>query len=220
MLISQKVMRYLTIITTGVASIFLIGSCNSAFAASDQFETHTINGSDLNNNPLVAKILSEIEYSKQQIAQIEKNQKDKETADKLIAQQRQIAKTLEDQALQILQTQTAVNSSKNSFTRFVNTINNTSVQNVFWGEFNFTSQRIDAGHAAMKQVLANGGTWEEAMQEFSKYAGIKRVEMIEVNKNLNIQYGLADEKTQAQFDQNGRLPDDYIKVPDTSTNHT
>jgi hypothetical protein len=71
----------------------------------------------------------------------------------------------------------------------------------------------------MKQVLANGGTWEEAMTVFSQYAAIKRVEMIELNKNLNIKYGLANSTIQAQFNQNGLLPDDYIKVPTQVLSH-
>lgn len=215
---------------TDIRSLFLgiiavltavsLTSCNSAFAiTSDQFQSQSLTGDQLKNNPLVAKILSEIEYSKQQVAQLEKNQKDKETNDKLIAQQRLIAKQLEDQALQILQTQTAVNSSKNAFDRFVAEVPDNSTKKVFYDEFNFMTKRVDAGHAAMKQVLANGGTWEEAMTVFSQYAAIKRVEMIELNKNLNIKYGLANSTIQAQFNQNGLLPDDYIKVPTQVLSH-
>src|SRR5947209_11198829 len=42
----------------------------------NQFESHTITGEDLKNNPFAAKILSEIEYSKKQIAELEKNQRE------------------------------------------------------------------------------------------------------------------------------------------------
>ncbi len=214
----DKSRLFLGTVTTLIA-VSLV-SYNSAFAVTtDQFQSQTLTGDQLNNNPLVAKILSEIEYSKQQIAQLEKNQKDKEVNDKLIAQQRQIAKQLEDQALQILQTQASVNSSKNSFDRFVAEIPNNSTKKVFYGEFEFMTKRVDAGHAAMQQVLASGGTWEDAMVVFSKYAAIKRVEMIELNKNLNIEYGLANATIQSQFNQNGLLPDDYIKVPDRVLSH-
>ncbi len=206
--------------TVSTIAAISLASCNSAFAlTSNQFDGQSLTGDQLKNNPLVAKILNEIEYSKQQIAQLEKNQKDKETNDKLIAEQRLIAKQLEDQALQILQTQVAVNSSKNTFDRFVSEVPDNSTKKVFYGEFDFMTKRVDAGHAAMKQVLANGGTWEDAMAAFSQYAAIKRVEMIELNKNLNIQYGLANATIQAQFNQNGMLPDDYIKVPDVVSSH-
>ena len=205
-----------TIVTLLVISL----PTNFAFAATpDQFQNQTFTGDQLKNNPLVAKILSEIEFSKQQIAQLEKDQKDKEINDKLIAQQRLIAKQLEDQALQILQTETAVNSSKNTFDRFVAEVPDNSTKKVFYGEFDFMTKRVDAGHDAMKQVLENGGTWEDAMAAFSQYAAIKRVEMIEVNKNLNVEYGLANATIQSQFNQNGLLPDDYIKVPATVLSH-
>ncbi len=58
---------------------------------------------------MAAKILSEIEYSKKQIADLQKSQKDQEANQKLIAQQRLIAKQLQDQAYQMLQIQVAQN---------------------------------------------------------------------------------------------------------------
>src|SRR5437899_10976367 len=101
-------------------------SQNFAYGVTQQnkFESHTITGDELKNNPFVAKILSEIEYSKKQIAELQKNQRDAELNQKLIDEQRRIAKTLEEQALQMLQIQTEQNSSKNSFDRFVATVEN------------------------------------------------------------------------------------------------
>jgi hypothetical protein len=209
----------ISLVVLCIITIAYFGVHTPAFAAtSDQFETHTITGIDLQKNPMVAKILSEIEYSKKQIAQIEQNQKNQEENQKLIAQQRLIAKQLEEQAYQILQTQTSQNSSDNAYSRFLDTIPSNDTKKVFQGEFSFTKQRIDAGHSAMKQVLAKGGTWEDAMQEFSKYAAIRHVEMVALNQQLNDQYiqqpSIANMTSQQiPFDQNGRVPDDYIKVP-------
>jgi hypothetical protein len=193
---------------------------NLAYATSqNQIESHTVTGQDLSNNPMVAKILSEIEYSKKQVALLQKNQRDAALNDKLIAEQRIIVKNLQDQALQIMALEANKTSSKTAFNNFVSKVQNNSTKLVFLDEFDFTTKRIDAGHAAMKKILDNGGTYDEAIQEFSKYAAIKRVEMIEINKNLNVKYGLADAKTQADFNSNGNLPDDYIKVPDTVLSH-
>ena len=201
-----------------------IGAHNTAFAASNQFENHTISGSDLNNNPMVAKILAEIEYSKKQIADLQKKQKDLEENQKLIAQQRLIAKQLQDQAYQILQMQTAQNSSDNAYDRFLNTVQDNDTKLVFHDEFAFTKQRVSLGHAAMQKVLANGGTWDEAMQEFSKYAAIRYTEMISVNQALNDKYihhaPIANVTTSPiPFDQYGRVPEDYIKAPDLVLSH-
>jgi len=185
----------------------------------NQFESHTITGEDLKNNPFAAKILSEIEYSKKQIAELEKNQREAEINKKLIDEQRKIAKDLEEQAIQMLQIQVEQNSSKNSFERFVSAVENNNTKKIFLDEFDFMTKRVDAGHLAMKKVLDNGGTWEEAMQEFSKYAAIKRTEMVQLNTNLNIKYGFSDPAVQVAFRDNGKLPDDYIKIPNVVLSH-
>ena len=184
-----------------------------------QFQSQTITGDALKNNPMAQKILQEIEYSKKQIAQLQKNQKDAEENKKLIDQQRLIATQLEKQAQQLMDLNNLPHTPTVAFRSFVSTVNNTKIQNVFWGEFNFTSHRIDAGHAAMKKVLDNGGTWEEAMKEFTKYAAIRHSELVQVNSNLNIQYGLADSNIQKNFNEKGMLPDDYIKVPSSIHSH-
>src|SRR5690349_16426247 len=184
-----------------------------------QFQSQSITGDVLKNNPMAQKILQEIEYSKKQIAQLQKNQKDAEENKKLIDQQRLIAAQLEKQAQQLMDLNNLPHTPTVAFRSFVSTVNNTKIQNVFWGEFNFTSQRIDAGHAAMKKVLDNGGTWEEAIQEFTKYAAIRHSELIQVNANLNIQNGLADANIQKNFNEKGMLPDDYIKAPSSVYSH-
>ena len=219
---SQMMLRYL-IPGLAIALVSTLGANpqHLAYAVTQSpLETHTITGQDLNSNPMVAKILSEIEYSKKQVAQLQKNQHDAELNDKLIAEQRMITKNLQEQALQIMELDANKTSPKTAFTKFVSTIQNNSTKLVFLDEFDFTTKRVEAGHAAMKKILDNGGTYEEAIQEFSKYAAIKRVEMIEMNKNLNIKYGLADAKIQADFNSDGTLPDDYIKVPTAVLSHS
>ena len=181
----------------------------------NKLESHSITGADLKNDPLTQKILNEIEYSKKQIAQFQQNKKDLE----LIDNQRKVAKSLEEQALQLLQAQTEVNSSKNSFERFVSTVGNNDTKKVFVGEFNLMNIKVDAGHIAMKRILDNGGTWEDAVKEFSKYAGVGHIEMIQANKNLNVQYGSSNPIIQTAFDEKGLLPDDYIKVPNSVSSH-
>ncbi|TLX85266.1 MAG: hypothetical protein E6K98_00570 [Thaumarchaeota archaeon] len=180
-----------------------------------QSQSYSISGATLKNDPVAQKILNEIEYSKQKIAQLQKDKK--ELA--LIEQQRLIAKSLEEQALQSLQMKVEVNSSKNSFDRFLSSVQNNSTKKVFAGQFDLMQSRLDAGHIAMKRILDNGGTWQDAINEFSKYAGVKRIEMIQTNKNLNVQNGLSDPVVQTGFDKNGMLPDDYIKFPAVVLKH-
>ena len=215
--------RILMLTVIAISSVTYFGTYNPAFALTSSLAgNQTITGNDLKNNPMVAKILSEIEYSKKQVAELQKNQKDQEENAQLIAQQRLIAKQLEDQAYQILQTQTAYNSTDNAYGRFLDTVSSNDTKNVFHDEFAFTKQRVDAGHVAMQKVLANGGTWEDAMQEFSKYAAIRYTEMISVNQALNdkyIHHPDSANMTAIPFDQYGKVPDDYIKIPETVSNH-
>ena len=220
---SKTRIRVLVLTMIVISGLSYVGSNNAAFAASNQLESHTVTGSDLNNNPMVAKILAEIEYSKKQIADLQKNQKDQEENNKLIAQQRLIAAQLQDQAYQILQMKTSVNSSDNAYGRFLNTVQDNDTKLVFQEQFAFTKQRVNAGHVAMQKVLANGGSYEEAMQEFSKYAAIRYTEMVSLNQQLNDKYihhaVIQGVPTSIPFDKYGRVPDDYIKYPSTSLNN-
>ena len=219
---SSKASRILVLSIVLVTGMAYLGTYGQAFAitSENQLQNNTITGNDLKNNPMVAKILSEIEYSKKQIAALQKNQKDQEANQKLVAQQRLIAKQLEDQAYQILQTKVAQNSSENAYSRFLDSIPSNDTKSVFQNEFAFTKQRVDAGHVAMHKVLANGGTYEEAMREFSKYAAIRYVEMVSVNQALNDKYIQHQyNATTIPFDQYGRVPDGYIKVPDIVSSH-
>lgn len=216
---SQMTLRYL-IPGLALASTLGANPQNLAYAITQTpLESHTVTGQDLSNNPMVAKILSEIEYSKKQVALLQKNQRDAALNDKLIAEQRIITKNLQDKALQIMQLEVNQTSPNTAFSKFVSTVQDNNTKLVFLDEFDFTTKRVAAGHAAMKKILDSGGTYEEAIQEFSKYAAIKRVEMIEMNKNLNIKYGLADAKTQADFNSDGTLPDGYIKNPTIVSSH-
>lgn len=200
-----------------ITLIALVGISNEghAWALTSSSSSVPLASDAIKNNPFAMKILQNIEISKQRIAQMQQNTNNMQQVD----QKRSIVKTLEEQAYQSLQTKMGVNDSKNYYARFVSTVQNDNAKKVFSGQFSLLSNRVDAGHAAMKQVLDNGGTWEDAMNAFSQYAAIKRADMVQANQNLNLQYGLADATVQSSFDKNGMLPDDYIKMPSTFLSH-
>jgi hypothetical protein len=204
------------LLSVTLIALVVLSNTNYAWAITERDKQPSILASDaIKNNPLAMKILQNIEISKQRIAQMQQAKKDL----LLVEEKRKIAKNLEEQAYQSLQARAQVNSSKNSFDRFVATVQNNSTKKVFADQFDFMNARIDLGHAAMKKILDNGGTWEEAMNAFSQYAAIKRVEMIQTNQNLNLQHGMSDTIVQASFDKNGRLPDNYIKMPAVFLSH-
>jgi len=224
MSVGKLVIRSL-IVTFGIALLFATFAGTQSAQGQlqsgnqTQFQSQSITGDAIKNNPMAQKILLEIEYSKKQIAQLQKNQKDAEENKKQIAQQRLIVALLEKQALQLMEINNLPHTPTVAFRTFVSTVNNTKIQNVFWGEFNLTSQRVDAGHAAMKKVLDNGGTWHDAMIVFTKYAAIKHSELVELNAKLNIQNGLSDSSIQKNFNEKGMLPDNYIKPPSSTYFH-
>lgn len=213
MISSKSAIQYGLLFACGISLVLSSGE-NFAFAqSSSQFESHVLTGDDLKNNPLAQKILSEIEESKKRIAQIQQEQKDRDINAMQVEQQRELAGQIQQEAIASMDAQNAPYTSKAAFASFVSTVNDTSTQNIFWGEYNFMAQRVDAGDTAMKQVLEQGGSWDDAIQAFSRSAAMHRQDMIQENTALNVEYGVADPSVQDNFDVNGLLPADYIKTP-------
>lgn len=72
--------------------------------------------------------------------------------------------------------------------------------------FNFQQHKVSEARQAMKNVLDNGGSLQEARDAYHKAASVKRIQLIDITKNLNIKHGLADDSVQSTFDKYGKLP--------------
>lgn len=212
MISSKRVIQYSLFFAVGISLLVSSGE-RFAFAQTTLPESQILIGNDIKNNPLAQKILSEIESFKKHVAQIEQNQREIDLSAMQIEHQRELAGQLQQEAIAALDEQNTQYTPKAAFESFVSSVNDTVAQNIFWGEFDYMSQKVGAGDEAMKQVLDNGGTFDQAIHEFSKYAAITRADMVQVNEDLNIQYGAADPSIQSNFDVNGMLPIDYIKIP-------
>ncbi|MDE1872146.1 MAG: hypothetical protein KGH99_01560 [Thaumarchaeota archaeon] len=197
--------------------ILVIGGTNLALAQPELFQAHSLTADEIKNNIFAQKILSEIELFKKHISQIQQDRINTDVNTAQVDQNRTLAATLEQEALVALENQNALHTPKASFASFVSSINDTTAQNIFWGQFDYMSEKVNEGNVVMKQVLDNGGTVEEAIQAFSKYAAITRADMVRVNEDLNIQYGAADPTVQSNFNSNGTLPDNYIKLPNSTS---
>ena len=219
MISSKSAIQYSLLFAIGISLVLTSGESFVFAQSSTQFESHILVGDDLKNNPLAQKILSEIEESKKKIAQLEQEQKARDIQTTQVEQQREISGQLQQEAIASMDAQNAPYAPKAAFAGFVSTVNDTAVQNIFWGEFNYMSQKVDAGDAAMKQVLDQGGSWDDAIQAFSRAGAIHRQEMIQENTALNVEYGTADPSIQNNFDANGLLPADYVKSPNTALRH-
>jgi len=182
-------------------SVGIIG--NATGVGSTQFTT--LAGPDLQNNPMALKILQEIQESKQQVANIIGNQTAAQLDQQLVLQQRQAAASQLKQDLTTLAAASASTTPDTAYANFLATVGNNQTQSVFQDEFNFMKQRITVANTAMQSVINSGGSLDQALATFNQYATVNHVQMVGLNNELNVEYGLADSKIQSCFNNAGQL---------------
>lgn len=183
-------------------------SVNYSFA--DDSEQITLSG-DLANNSVAQNILKKIEQTKKWIKELEeKNYEALEAKKELEAKRAQALEKL-NQDLNEWEALWEYYSPKNSFSRFVDKVKEPQVKEVFWDQFEFHQIKVDAGHDALKKVLANGGSLKEARQAYLKAAETKRIELIEANSIFNVNHNLAYYNQQIMFNKEGQ----FIETPIT-----
>ncbi|MDE1766376.1 MAG: hypothetical protein KGI27_08920 [Thaumarchaeota archaeon] len=165
----------------------------------------TLLGPALQNDPMAQKILQEIQISKKQVANIIGNETAAQINNELIQKQRVAAASQLKQDLTALQQANVASTPSAQYSQFLSTVSDNRTQQVFEGEFNFMQQRVAAANAAMQNVLDQGGSWDQAIQTFDNYAAVNHAQIVQINQNLNVAYGLADSSVQSCFDSNGDL---------------
>ncbi len=188
----------------------MVISVNYSFAQSETSEQVTLSG-DLANNPVAQDILKKIEQTKKWIKELEeKNYEALEAKKELEAKRAQALEKL-NQDLSEWEALWEYYSPKNSFSRFVDKVQEPQVKEVFWDQFEFHQIKVDAGRDALKKVLANGGSLKEARQAYHKAAETKRIELIEANSIFNVNHNLAYYNQQIMFNKEGQ----FIETPIT-----
>ncbi len=198
------------VIGVAVVLVFFF-TLNPAFAQnpSTAGESTTLSG-DLENNPLAQEILQKIEQTKQWIAELEKRNYDNIEKQKELEAKRQQALTKLNEDLAEWEKLWEYYSPRNSFERFVDKIPDSHVQEVFWDQFEFKEQKVNAGKDALKQVIKNGGSLRDGIQAYRVAAETKRIELIEANSQFNVNHNLAYYNQQVLFDINGKFIDSPI----------
>ncbi len=183
---------------------------NIAFAESNTNIKPVILVSDqLKKNPLAMKIITEMEAQKlrykqqQEQSRIQHEQENVQQTE--LEKNRIIAKQRLAERVQDLIDKTKEYTPQASFSRFVEK-KPEYTHAVFWGMFDYMQGKVDAARAAMKEVIDNGGSLKEARDAYFEKASTKRVQLIQVVEDLNIQHGLADKSVQDTFDEYGKLP--------------
>ena len=173
--------------------------------AAQQLNLQTVTGDKIKQDPMASKILKNIEIAKKKQADQERKLKEIEDKKKFLDEQRGLANQDLQKDLQGWLVQFDPFTPRNAYATFVNQVNAT-VQNIFWGQFNFTEQKNNDGLAAKYWVLENGGSNHEARKAFIQKATSSRTEIIKVNNDLNVKYGNSSNQTLSKFDSLGKLP--------------
>jgi hypothetical protein len=158
----------------------------------------------IKNDPEMMKILNNIELFKKQYAEQQQKQTLQDQQQQLIDQQRKLANDYLQADLANLNNINNMNSPTNAYSGFVSKVNN-SVQGVFQDEFAYMQEKAAEGKLAMTKVLQNGGSRDEALNAYYGGAATQKIELVNVNKETNIKYNLADAGVQDLFDKNGNL---------------
>ncbi len=165
---------------------------------------------DLENNPLAQEILQKIEQTKKWIAELEQRNYENIEKQNELKEKKQQALNKLNQDLEEWEKLWEYYSPRNSFERFADKIPDSRVQDVFWDQFEFKEQKVNAGRTALKQVIADGGSLRDAIQAYRTASETKRIELIEVNSQFNVNRNLAYYSQQVLFDIEGKFVDSPI----------
>ena len=171
-----------------------------------QFEFTSITGDEIKTSSLAQQMLERIELSKKILADlIEGKNLEKTEEQKFIDEQRKISQQKLQVQIDRMNRNYEPFTPRNAFAGYLSGINPT-YHGIYWDQFNYIYEKVKFAKAAHQAVINQGGTYQEAMQEYVKYASMTRVEIIALNQELNIKYGFADADIQKDFDNLGKLP--------------
>lgn len=193
-----------------VSFVMILFSSTPAFAQQNEenkndSEFTIVTGEELKKNPMAIKILENIEIAKKRLAEMQDVEKQKTEQQKLIDEQRRIAKEQLENDLARMNKNIEGFTPRNAFAKFVTGFNATH-HAIYWDQFNYMSEKIKIATHAKAAILEKGGSYKEAQAEYIKYASMSRETMIKYISELNIKYGFSDESLQSYFDKNGKLP--------------
>jgi hypothetical protein len=158
----------------------------------------------IKKDPGMMKILYNIELFKQQYAALQQKQDLIAQQKKMVDEQRKLANSYLQADLASSNNNNDMSNPKNAYASFVSKVDS-SAQSVFWNEFEYMQGKAIQGKLAMSKVLQNGGTKNEALNAYYNVASVQKIQLVSVNKDLNIKHGLADVNIQSQFNKYGNL---------------
>ena len=174
-------------------------------AAPQKLQSQPVQPSKVPVQTTMTKILGQAKQFQERIAAQEKKRQELQAQQQLIQQQREVAYSNLLTDLTKMDLETLPNAPRNVFAAFLTTVDE-GVHAIYWSQFELTEKISQEAHQAKLKALQSGMSSPDAMKVFQKKAVISRDQLIEHNKNIQIQYGHADKSVQDKFDKNGKLP--------------
>jgi len=174
-------------------------------AAPQKLQSQPVQPSKVSVQTTMTKILGQAKQFQERIAAQEKKRQELQAQQQLIQQQREAAYSNLLTDLTKMDLETLPNAPRNVFAAFLTTVDE-GVHAIYWSQFELTEKISQEAHQAKLKALQSGMSSPDAMKVFQKKAVISRDQLIEHNKNIQIQYGHADKSVQDKFDKNGKLP--------------
>ena len=154
----------------------------------DNYEWNVLTEEDLLNDPTAAKILENIEISKQRIAQLQNPQVIKSEHQKFIDLQRQLVEVRLQEELDRINKKYADYTPRAAFAKYV-AKKPAMYHDMYWELFEYLEHKVIFARQARDEITENGGTREAAQQMFIQLASMPKAERIWKVEQLNVKYG-------------------------------
>jgi len=141
------------------------------------------------NDPFAQRLLEYIELSKQRIAELQNQQRIQTEHEKFIEQQRQIANAQLQEELDRMNKKYADKTPRAAFAKFVSQYPE-EYHDYYWSLFNYMYSKVELAREHRDQILANGGSFQQAQQAFIEHASITRAERIQFSSDMVDKYEL------------------------------
>ena len=194
--------KFLYLLLVGVISFSLLQIAHAQTFPNSEMQVTL--SDDLSNDHIAQDILKKIEQTKKMINDLKQKEYEENQAKENLQKMRDISVKLLNHDLGELERLWEKHSSRNSFEKFVNK-KPSYVEGVFWDQFDFKEQKVNAGRIAMNEVLSNGGTMHDAQEAYNKAATTLRIELIEINAQINTKHNLANYEEQQLFNSEGQF---------------
>ncbi len=141
------------------------------------------------NDPFAQRLLENIELSKQRIAELQNQERTQTEHELFIEQQRQIANAQLQEELDRMNKNYADKTPRAAFAKFVSQYPK-EYHDYYWSLFNYMYSKVEIAREHRDQILANGGSIQQALQAFNEDASITRAERIQFSLDMVNKYEL------------------------------